>query len=244
MGPGERRAAAAVAGRLALDSAGHVHVSAARALVFQHDADGQRAGVRRRETRPTNRSTIIGASIRAARRSWSKWWPPPTPWWPRPGTDTIKPADFPSDVKPRYDVVYLLDGRGWYYRYSHLDSIDPAVKPGARIKMGQKIGVLGKEGASGGWSHLHFDIVAPQPSGKYGISDAYAFFWQAYRAQYNPQLKAVARPHHLAWAGEDVVLDGSLSWSAKGPEHITSYQWTLSDGRKADGPTATRRYPV
>ena len=99
------------------------------------------------------------------------------------GMDTIKPiAEFPSEVKPRYDVIYLLDGRGWYYRYSHLYSIDPAVKAGRQIKIGQKIGVLGKEGASGGWSHLHFDIVAPQPSGKYGISDAYAFFWQAYQA--------------------------------------------------------------
>ncbi len=160
------------------------------------------------------------------------------------GKDTIKPVkELPSEVKPRYDVVYLLDGRGWYYRYSHLDSIDPAVKVGERVKMGQKIGVLGKEGASGGWSHLHFDIVAPQPSGKFGISDAYAFFWQAYHEQYKPELQAVARPHHLAWAGEDVVLDGSLSWSAQGPKHIAGYQWTLADGRKADGPTTMQRYP-
>ena len=28
-------------------------------------------------------------------------------------------------VHPRYDVLYLRDGRGWYYRYSHLQSIDP-----------------------------------------------------------------------------------------------------------------------
>src|SRR5258708_4982435 len=30
-----------------------------------------------------------------------------------------------SPAKPRYDVVYLLDGRGWFYRYSHLYSIHP-----------------------------------------------------------------------------------------------------------------------
>jgi hypothetical protein len=161
------------------------------------------------------------------------------------GLETIVPKEkFPSpEIKPRYDVIYLLDGRGWYYRYSHLSAIDPAVKVGAQIKMGQKIGTLGKEGASGGWSHLHFDIVTPQPSGRYGISDAYAFFWQAYQAQYHPQLQAVARPHHLAWVGDDVVLDGSLSWSAKGPGHIASYQWSLTDGRKADGATVTQRYP-
>ena len=161
------------------------------------------------------------------------------------GLDTIMPkAEFPSkEIAPRADVVYLRDGRGWYYRYSHLSSIDPAVKVGAQIKIGQKIGVLGKEGASGGWSHLHFDIVAPQPSGKYGISDAYAYFWQAYQAQYHPQLQAVARPHHVAWAGEEVLLDGSLSWSAKGPGHVASYQWSLDDGRKADGAKVTQRYP-
>src|SRR5262245_55777071 len=73
--------------------------------------------------------------------------------------------------KPRgdYDYVYVLDAHGWYYRYAHLRSIDPAVQPGKRVKMGQKIGVLGKEGSSGGWAHLHFDIKAKQPSSKWGI---------------------------------------------------------------------------
>ena len=71
---------------------------------------------------------------------------------------------------------------GWFYRYAHLKSIDPAVQPGQRVKMGQKIGVLGKEGSSGGWAHLHFDIKARQPSGKWGIQDAYAFLWEAYSA--------------------------------------------------------------
>ena len=46
--------------------------------------------------------------------------------------------------KPRgdYDYVYVLDAHGWYLRYAHLQSIDPAVQPGVRVKMGQKIGVL------------------------------------------------------------------------------------------------------
>ena len=61
-----------------------------------------------------------------------------------------------SPIKERYDVIYLLDERGWYYRYSHLQTFDPAIKLGATIAMRQKLGVLGKEGGSGGWSHLHF----------------------------------------------------------------------------------------
>src|SRR3989442_135975 len=38
----------------------------------------------------------------------------------------ILPGHDDSPVKPRYDVVYLLDDRGWFYRYSHLQIIDPA----------------------------------------------------------------------------------------------------------------------
>jgi hypothetical protein len=145
-----------------------------------------------------------------------------------------------SPAKPRYDVVYLMDERGWFYRYSHLQIIDPAVRPGAQIKMGQAMGVLGKEGGSGGWSHLHLDITSRQPSGLWGIQDGYAFLWQAYQRQFAPKLVAVARPHLLAATGQKVLLDGSRSWSASG--RILRYEWTFSDGSSAVGPTVERSY--
>src|SRR5213594_2729999 len=81
------------------------------------------------------------------------------------GTEILPGYDH-SPAKPRYDVVYLLDDRGWYYRYSHLQTIDPSIRPGAQIMLGQKVGVLGKEGGSGGWSHLHFDVTSHQPDRK------------------------------------------------------------------------------
>ena len=124
--------------------------------------------------------------------------------------------DIPFYKRGDYDYVYVLDDQGWFYRYAHLKSIDPAIRPGERVKMGQKIGVLGKEGSSGGWSHLHFDIKSRQPSGKWGIQEGYAFLWEAYLREHKPQIIAVARPHHLIWAGEKVILDGSRSWSAGG----------------------------
>jgi len=155
------------------------------------------------------------------------------------GTDVLS-AYKDTPVRPRYDVIYILDHRGWYYRYSHLKTIDPAVRPGRRVKMGQKIGVLGKEGGSGGWSHLHFDIQCRQPSGKWGIQAAYAFVWEAYHRQYSPKLVAVARPHHLAWTGQKVVLDGTRSWSESGK--LVRYDWTFTDGAKASGPTVERTY--
>jgi hypothetical protein len=143
-------------------------------------------------------------------------------------------------VDPRYDVVYVRDSRDWYYRYSHLKSIDPALRLGEKVKMGQKIGVLGKEGASGGWSHLHFDISSRQPSGKWGIQEAYAFLWEAYQREQAPKIIAIARPHALAWTGQPVKLVGSHSWSAGGK--IARYDWTFSDGRTASGSEVERTY--
>ena len=144
-----------------------------------------------------------------------------------------------TPVRPRYDVVYLLDDRGWYYRYSHLASIDAAIRPGARVAMGQPIGVLGKEGASGGWSHLHFGIVSRQPSGKWGTQEAYAFAWEAYVREQKPSIRAVARPHHVAWTGELVTLDGSRSWSPAGK--ISRFEWTFTDGSTGRGEKVERR---
>jgi len=152
----------------------------------------------------------------------------------------VLPGYEDTPVAPRYDVVYLLDARGWYYRYSHLHTISAEVRPGQKVKRGQLIGLLGKEGGSGGWSHLHFDISGRQPSGKWGIIEGYAFLWEAYRHQYHPALLAVARPHHLAAVGEKVVLDGSRSWSSSGK--LTAHQWTFTDGATASGPTVARTY--
>ncbi len=151
----------------------------------------------------------------------------------------ILPGYTDSPVQPRYDVVYLLDDRGWYYRYSHLFAIDPAIRPGAEIQLGQKVGVLGKEGGSGGWSHLHFDITSRQPSGLWGIQEGYAFVWQAYQREYSPKIIAVARPHQFISPGETVTLDGTKSWSANGP---LRYSWKFTDGSTATGPTAQRTY--
>lgn len=144
-----------------------------------------------------------------------------------------------TPVRPRYDVVYLLDERGWYYRYSHLHTIDPAITMGSRVKMGQRIGLLGKEGASGGWTHLHFGIQSRQPSGKWGTEEAYAFAWEAYQRENKPAIIAAARPHHFIRAGESITLDASKSWSSR---PIKTYDWTFTDGQTASGAKIERTY--
>lgn len=157
------------------------------------------------------------------------------------GLDVLPGHREDTPVAPRYDVVYLMDGRGWYYRYSHLKEIDERIRPGRVISLGDRIGLLGKEGGSGGWSHLHFEAKARQPSGEWGTQAGYAFLWQAYLDQYEPAILAVARPHHLLAAGESALLDASKSWSRTGSP--LQYEWTLHDGRVAEGPHCEQTYP-
>jgi murein DD-endopeptidase MepM/ murein hydrolase activator NlpD len=145
-----------------------------------------------------------------------------------------------TPVKPRYDVIYVLDNQGWYYRYSHLYAIDDTIRPGVKVKPGRRLGLLGKEGSSGGWSHLHFDIHCRMPNGQWGCQEAYAFVWEAYRKEHQPKLIAVARPHQVAWVGEKVELDATRSWSASGK--IARYDWAFNDGTTAEGARVERVY--
>ena len=137
-----------------------------------------------------------------------------------------------NPINPRYDVVYIRDARGWYYRYSHFDSIIPELEVGQQILAGQLLGMLGKEGGSGGWSHLHFEIVSRQPSGKWGTQEGYAFLFQAYLRQYDPEILAIARPHKVIHVGEKVVLTAANSWSK---HEIVNFEWTLSNGARKTG---------
>ncbi len=147
-----------------------------------------------------------------------------------------------SDLREygRYDRVCVRDRQGWYYRYSHLDQIADNVVLGQPIRQGDPIGILGKEGSSGGWAHLHFEVRARQPSGLYATEEGYPFLWEACLAEHRPEVIAVARPHHLLRVGEQAALDASRSWSAAGP--IARYEWRFSDGTTAAGERVTRRY--
>src|SRR5438128_863849 len=87
------------------------------------------------------------------------------------GTNVIDKEKTNASISREFnDTIWVQDERGWYHRYTHLYSVDPSVKLGGRVVMGQKIGTLGKEGGSGGWSHLHYEILSRQPSGKLGTS--------------------------------------------------------------------------
>ena len=147
--------------------------------------------------------------------------------------------DLPGDVRP--DVIWIVDGRGWYYRYSHLDSIEPEITPGSRVKIGQKLGYMGKQGGSGGWVHLHFGVHHKNPETfLWEVEDAYPYLWEAYVREHNPPLKAVARPRRLLWTNQETLLDGRKSISLAG--EIISWEWVFHDGTSAKGAVQKRSY--
>ena len=154
---------------------------------------------------------------------------------------TLTPGFEDTPARPRYDVVYLLDDRGWYYRYSHLQTIDPAITPGASVRKGQKIGVLGKEGGSGGWSHLHFEIKSRQPSGRWGTAGRLRLplGGRLARAEARARGRRPAAPAHLGrragHARRRRVVEPirAASRATSGPS---------SDGTTATGPQVEQTY--
>ncbi len=55
-------------------------------------------------------------------------------------------------------AAYLRAGNGDVFAYMHLRSYAPGIRPGARVSVGQKIGVNGNTGnARGGPCHVHFE---------------------------------------------------------------------------------------
>ncbi|MFW6114426.1 MAG: PKD domain-containing protein [bacterium] len=148
----------------------------------------------------------------------------------------------PECVRPRYDVLYLWDvARDWFYRYSHFDSINQDIELGDVVELGDRLGTLGKEGASGGWAHLHFELIRPQESGRYGSDSMYAFLHQVYQADNDEPVIAVARPQLLGEVGKPIVHDASRSWSKSGSEGM-QYEWVFDDGTRKNGATVKHTY--
>ncbi len=113
------------------------------------------------------------------------------------------------------------------------------IKPGVQVKMGEQIGIIGKKGESGGWSHLHFHINGTTGSEK-GIINAYPFIIEAYLNDHPGTLQAIARPHYLVRAGDNIELSGLRSICDQGK--ILSYHWDFHDGTKSDKAVVKKIY--
>src|SRR5262245_6540782 len=86
-------------------------------------------------------------------------------------------------------------------------------------------------------SRMPFDCTRLQPSGQWGVEDTYAFLLEAYQTEFSPPLIAIARPHHIIWAGQQATLDASRSLG-----NNLQYQWTFTEGGSASGAKVTRAY--
>jgi len=149
---------------------------------------------------------------------------------------------WPSGDKASSVVVGNDDGL--LFSLSHLYSIVPSLQEGTRVEKGGKIGMLGKKGASGNFSHLHLgpwlSISALKEKKRCRNLNLYTWLVTTYQAQYGGHLYAIARPHHTVLTGEEVLFDGSnsLAFGTK----IASYKWQFHDGATVEETKASKTY--
>jgi len=136
----------------------------------------------------------------------------------------------------REDVCSVLvrDGDGLVWEYMHLCAFAKETALGASLARGQKIGILGRTGPSGNFSHLHLGTFLAFRGG-YGDRanrrlNLYPWLTTAYQAAHPQAMLAVARPHQTCLTGETVRLDGTNSL-AFGGRRIVEWRWVLPDGR-------------
>ena len=141
-------------------------------------------------------------------------------------------------------TLAIEDDRGIILVYCHLDSILSALREGVKVKRGQWVGMLGRRGGSGNFSHLHVGMylsrsamAADQMTRNLNL---YPWLLASYLEASGAKLLAVARPHHIVRTGETVVFDGTHS-VARGAK-IASFRWAFDDGTEASGPRAEKVY--
>jgi len=143
----------------------------------------------------------------------------------------------PDDISS----VLVEDVGGFVWEYGHLCAVAPGIVSGGSVVKGQKIGVLGKTGPSGNFSHIHLgsflsvgDLDENRANRRLNL---YPWLVTAYQASYLSGLCAVARPHHEVLTGENTVFDGSnsLAW---GGRKIVEWRWVFPGGRSVKGARA------
>lgn len=145
-------------------------------------------------------------------------------------------------VNPQEGDISIRDERGFILYFGHLDSILTNISVGSRVHRGQWIGMLGKRGASGNFSHLHIGAFLSQTSMAEGNLNRnlnlYPWLIKAYQKKSETNFLAVARPHCTALTGESVHFDGTNSISIQA--NRTSYRWEFHDGTVMNGPKADK----
>ncbi len=145
----------------------------------------------------------------------------------------------------------IRDDKGFILNYGHLDSIISGIKVGSPIKQGQWVGMLGRRGSSGNFSHLHIGAYLSESAMTMDrLSrnlNLYPWLVAAYQKESGTGLYAVAGPHKTVLTGEKVLFDGSNSLAFKSnldcrQTSITSFKWEFHDVISVNGPRAEKVY--
>jgi len=147
-------------------------------------------------------------------------------------------------LMPDAVLVDVVDESGLIWEYHHLDSIAPHLEVGREVKKGERIGVLGRTGPSGNFSHLHVGaFLTPDHMHAHRYTkrlNYYPWMVEAWRFAYGDGPLAVAGAHHAAVVGETVAYDASHSIAAGAP--IFAYEWTMPDGTAVEGAHTSHRF--
>lgn len=140
----------------------------------------------------------------------------------------------------------IADDKGFVLYFGHLDAILSGIEVGTKLKRGQWVGMLGKRGASGNFSHLHIGAglslseSAVVPGDMSRNLNLYPWLVAAYQHESKAEVMAVARPFKSVLTGDSVRFDGSACLSLQSKE--LSCQWEFHDDTRVRGPKAEKVY--
>lgn len=144
-------------------------------------------------------------------------------------------------ANPREGDLLIQDDRGFVVHFGHLDAILSGITVGARVARGQWVGMLGRRGGSGNFSHLHVGTETDRTRGQANRNlNLFPWLVAAYEAEYGAAPHAVARPHRAVLTGDSVRFDASrsIALGAAG----ASFRWEFHDGTTVQGPEAVKVY--
>lgn len=149
---------------------------------------------------------------------------------------------FPKTTDPY--AVLMKSSNGVVWEYGHMNSILPEIREGVAVRRGQPIGILGKRGGSGNFSHLHLGLH-PSPAHRTAVirTQRLNFFpWilTAYRAKNPNSLFAIAGGHQVIRVGETCTFNAARSLAFDST--IASYSWRFHDGETIEGAQVRKTY--
>ena len=131
-------------------------------------------------------------------------------------------------------------GLAFYYAHMNSPNVLPELVPGSCLRQGDMLGLTGNtwQGKPVEDPHLHVEVGV---KGAEAFHHSFPIFVAAYRHDYPEELLPIAGGWRHLWEGGTLELDGSLSLAGSG-RRIVSYEWTFTDGSRAQGGRVTRPY--